>query len=215
MSNVIQWLEDNTKSTHRTLQSQSVAYAAELCRLGIKRGDKVGVFYDKSSNYLVMLLAIWRLNAKVVPLSPKSLRQSRYARDHILDHHDHPIKLLIHSAYTHEEVLLEWMRQSDGIAYSLEYFASPVLPTAKPVIVTHFKFIQADDVAVYKIPEHGDIESADSILTHGELINSLEQSRAQLQHAGAVTMSTIVANLLSLVALPIPKKVMPSADLSM
>ena len=214
MNNIIEWFEENTKTTHRALHGQSIACAAELCRLGVKRGDKVGVFFDKSSSYLVMLLAVWRLNAVVVPLSPKSLRQSRFATQYSTAYRDTPIKLLIHSAYTHEEVLLEWMRQSDAIAYALEYFASPVIPTAKPVIVTHFKFIQAEDVAVQKIPEHENIEPADLMLTHGELMQNLEQSNAQLQPAGTVTLSTIVSNLLSLVTLPIPKKAISSVEVS-
>ena len=204
MNNIIQWFEENSKLTHGELHTQSVAFAAELCRLGIKHGDKVGVFFDKSASYLAMLLAIWRLNAVVVPLSPKSLRHSRYFKTHDLTNHDSRIKLFIHSACTHEDVLLEWMRHSDAFAYPLEYFTDPAIPVVKPVVVTHFKFIQVDDVAVYKIPDHESVEQGDLILTHGELIQSVEQSVVDSQHSGSFTLSTIISNLLSLVTLPIP-----------
>lgn len=204
MNSIIQWFEENSQSSHGVLHSQSVAYAAELCRLGVKRGDQVGVFFDKSASYLAMLLAVWRLNAVVVPLSPKSLRQSRYAKAHRLTKHADPIKLLIHSACTQEEVLLEWMRQCEGFAYPLEYFTDQVIPALESVVVAHYKFIKADDIAVRKIPDHESAEQRDSVLTHGELLQCVKQSDADLQYPGSIALSTIVSNLLSLVTLPIP-----------
>lgn len=50
------------------LRQKSERFAAGLSRLGVDRGDSVGVLMGKSEELIVALLAIWRLGAIHVPL---------------------------------------------------------------------------------------------------------------------------------------------------
>ncbi len=61
------------------LHDQSLKLASVLQANGLKKGDRVALMMTNSSNYVIALLAIWRLNAIAVPLRPKGSRQTHYA----------------------------------------------------------------------------------------------------------------------------------------
>ncbi|WP_247986007.1 AMP-binding protein [Bradyrhizobium sp. 186] len=50
------------------LKERSVRLASGLTKLGLKPGDRIGTLMSKSEDYLVTLMAIWRLGAVYVPL---------------------------------------------------------------------------------------------------------------------------------------------------
>lgn len=54
--------------TYGDLRAASESFAASLARLGIGAGDRVATLMGKSRDYLVALLATWRLGAVHVPL---------------------------------------------------------------------------------------------------------------------------------------------------
>ncbi|KPJ96497.1 MAG: hypothetical protein AMJ53_00465 [Gammaproteobacteria bacterium SG8_11] len=193
MNNIIQWLEQSSKTINKELLGQSVAYAVELCRLGVKPGDKVGVFFDNSPTYVSMLLAIWRLNAVVAPLAPKSLRQSRYVKKTALTTERYRIKVLIYSGSTNEEVLLEWMRLCDALAFSLDHFQQGFMSTH--ATIGHYEHIQPEDIAVFKIPQTEDVSMQDELITHAMLLQHLTESTGLTSH--------FTTKLLSLITLPL------------
>jgi acyl-CoA synthetase (AMP-forming)/AMP-acid ligase II len=217
MEHIIQWLEANSRVNHPTgefttgnvaaslsgLQAKSVRYAAELYRLGVKSGDKIGVFFDSGSSYLAMLLAIWRLNAVVVPLSPKSLQQIRYAKEHGLASSGCRFKMLIHSDATSEDVLIQWMRLCEGAACSMGHFNNPAQPAPTYGAMNQWKTARAEDVAVYKIPQRGIVESGDYMLSHGQLYHYLQLPESDCANAVTRNVSLVIADLLSLVTLPL------------
>jgi acyl-CoA synthetase (AMP-forming)/AMP-acid ligase II len=222
MDHIIQWLEENSRVSHSTgeftvgnvatsmseLQTMSVNYAAELHRLGVKSGDKIGVFFDNGSSYLGMLLAVWRLNAVVVPLSPKSLQQIRYAEEHGLASSGCLFKLLIHNDATSEDVLIQWMRLCDGAAYSMDHFNNPAQAAPTYVAMNLWKTARVEDVAVYKIPQRsvsyqGNIDPGDCMLTHGQLFHYLQLSECDCAKTVPSNVSKVIADLLALVTLPL------------
>lgn len=228
MNNIIQWLEDNPAIATGHWQapvgnsplpevewfSRSAVYAAKLHRLGVKQGDKIGLFFDNSPHFPAMLLAIWRLNAIAVPLSPKSMRQCQFTGATARGSDGCRIKLLIYGESTYEEVLIEWMRLCDGLAYSLEHFESrAAVSTAKHPSVKRYAEIQADDIAVYKLPDDGNAELSDAILTHRRILQLLAQSGMDLQQGHSLPLPAFISNLLSLVTLPLPRKALsPTPD---
>jgi acyl-CoA synthetase (AMP-forming)/AMP-acid ligase II len=217
MQNIIEWLEDHSLPKNALckfsteddsvsvteLHNDSQFYAAELHRLGIKSGDKVGLFFDNSPCYLTVLLAIWRLNAIAVPLTPKNLRQCRYAREYAVTDQGCRIKLLIHSVATSEDVLIEWMRLCNGLAINLEHFKNLAPQAGRHIIINHFKSNQPDDIAVYKIPHHAGSTMNDCLLTHRMIWQWVASTHHDSCEPGTLTLSSMVANLLSLVSLPL------------
>jgi amino acid adenylation domain-containing protein len=57
--------------TYSELRNSALNCASRLQRLGIERGDFVGVFCDRSPEAAMLVLALWRLGAVYVPLDPK------------------------------------------------------------------------------------------------------------------------------------------------
>jgi acyl-CoA synthetase (AMP-forming)/AMP-acid ligase II len=217
MNNIVQWLDENSAFKNecwqfptehgevpaRRLQAQSVAVASELYRLGVKKGDKVGLFFDNTSYYLAMLLAIWRLNAVVVPLAPKSLQQSRFARQTALIESDFRIKWLVYSSSTHEDVLLEWMRLCDALAFHLDHFKNMAGAAATRLTMDAAKCINDDDIAVVKIPNNAYTQANDTVLTHGMLVQQLNETRVDSHLPLSMVTSMFASKLLSLVTLPL------------
>lgn len=56
--------------TYRELSGVVLNAAAELARAGVNEGARVGMHLDRSSEFVVMMLACWRLGAGYVPLDP-------------------------------------------------------------------------------------------------------------------------------------------------
>lgn len=217
MDHIIQWLEDNSRVNPPTgdfavgniaaslsgLQAESMRYAAELYNLGVKRGDKIGVFFDRGPSYLAMLIAIWRLNAVVVPLSPKSMQQIRYAEEHELASSGCRFKLLIHNDATSEDVLIQWMRLCEGAAYSMNYFNHSAQPVPTSGVTKLWKTSKTQDIAVYKIPQQGVVEPGDCILSHEQLFRYLQLSECDCSQPDPRHLSLVISDLLSLVTLPL------------
>jgi acetyl-CoA synthetase len=57
-----------TDLTYGELREQSQKLAAGLAGLGVRAGDRVATLMGKSAEFLITLLAIWRLGAVHVPL---------------------------------------------------------------------------------------------------------------------------------------------------
>ncbi|MEU4226982.1 AMP-binding protein [Nonomuraea sp. NPDC026600] len=57
-----------TVLTYGRLRAESERFAAALADLGVGPGDRVATLMGKSADYLVALLAVWRLGAVAVPL---------------------------------------------------------------------------------------------------------------------------------------------------
>jgi len=221
MHNLIQWLEYNADSEKygpaesalsslTQLRRRSLIYAAELSRLGVKAGDGVGLFFHSGPDYAALLFAIWRLNAVVVPLAPRNLQQSRHVHQHGLRGDSCRLRILIHNAATHEEVLLQWLRWSYVTVYSLEHFENLQPSGLLHAIPNSADSIRADDLAVYKIPQQTIAESAAIPLTHADLLQLLCATQKQAPPFPPLTAPTL-AELVALVSLPFPATVLMSA----
>ena len=69
------------------LKTQSTLIASGLRKRGIKKGDRIATLMGKSKEYIITLLAIWRVGAVHVPLftafsTPCLLYTSPSPRDH-------------------------------------------------------------------------------------------------------------------------------------
>ena len=56
------------RMTYGELKRESESFAAGLASLGVRQGDRVATLAGKSKEYLIALMAIWRLGAVHVPL---------------------------------------------------------------------------------------------------------------------------------------------------
>ena len=56
------------RMTYGDLKRESETFAAGLASLGVRQGDRVATLAGKSKEYLIALMAIWRLGAVHVPL---------------------------------------------------------------------------------------------------------------------------------------------------
>ncbi|MEW6424795.1 MAG: long-chain-fatty-acid--CoA ligase [Bacillota bacterium] len=63
------------KITYRELQNSVEALAAELKRLGIKKGDRVAVYMQNTPHFIVSYYGIPRANAVIVPVNPMLLEE--------------------------------------------------------------------------------------------------------------------------------------------
>ena len=221
MHNLLQWLKYNEDSEKYSpaesalpsltqLRHRSLIYAAELGRLGVKAGDGVGLFFHNGPDYAALLFAIWRMNAVVVPLAPRSLQQSRYVHQHGLSGDSCRLRLLIHNAVTQEEVLLQWLRLSYVTVYSLEHFENLESLGVLHAIPNRANSIRADDLAVYKIPQQTIAESEAVSLTHADLLRLLSTTQKRESPFPSLVATTL-AELVALVSLPLPATVLMSA----
>ena len=69
--------------TYQQLDAQSNGFASLLQEYGVQRGDRVGIWLEKSTQAVVAMQAILRLGAVYVPLDPLSplLRIQAIVRD--------------------------------------------------------------------------------------------------------------------------------------
>lgn len=63
------------KITYRELQKSIEKLAAELHRIGVKRGDRVAVYMQNTPHYIISYYGIARSNAIIVPINPMLLKE--------------------------------------------------------------------------------------------------------------------------------------------
>jgi len=61
---------DNRSHTYRELGSRASIVAAELQRLGVRRGDRVALFLDNNLEFVVSLFAVLSVGAVFMPINP-------------------------------------------------------------------------------------------------------------------------------------------------
>jgi len=61
-------IEDDAIVSYEALRKQTVEYAAQLERLNLQSGQRVGLRLPNSIQYVALTFALWRINAVVVPI---------------------------------------------------------------------------------------------------------------------------------------------------
>ncbi|MCF6256946.1 MAG: AMP-binding protein [Gammaproteobacteria bacterium] len=153
------------------LHDNSLKLASVLQANGLKKGDRVALMMTNSSDYVIALLAIWRLNAIAVPLRPKGSRQTHYA-----DYVEHcnevcDFSLILFDDNVTSEVLLHpglWQQQYADINTLLE------TATHTPAF-DHDVKISATDIAILQFSSGSTGAPKGVIVTH-------EMMMAQLQN---------------------------------
>jgi len=70
--------EEDLELTFEQLSEHSLAFSYFLKERGVLEGDLVGMILDNSSDYVISLMAVWRLGAVAVPIRPKAGRNFDY-----------------------------------------------------------------------------------------------------------------------------------------
>jgi len=113
---------ENKQLPLKDLTDLSNDYAKKLIALGVKKQECVGVVLDNCSDYVSILLAIWRINAIAVPMRP---RGSKYTQtDKHLQYCDQvcDFRLIIYADAMSKEVFSSWMTGTHKTAINLSTF---------------------------------------------------------------------------------------------
>lgn len=161
---------ENKKLSLWHLMTVSKYYAENLVALGVKKQDRVGLVMNNSSDYVALLLAIWRINATAVPLRP---RGSKYTQtDQHLQYCDQicHFSLIIYDDSTNQKVFDKWMTKPTRIAITLENF----LDQESPHISIPYSRIAGDDIAILQFSSGSTGRPKGVIVNHAMMMAQLE-----------------------------------------
>ncbi len=161
--------ENKHLSVTQLVQLSSV-FACKLQDLGVNKQDRVGLVLNNCSDYVALLLAIWRINAVAVPLRP---RGSRYTQtDKHLQYCDEvcDFRMIVYGDSMTEEAFSSWMTGPERTAISLEDLkahesGSSVSFTAK---------ITTDDLAILQFSSGSTGWPKGVMVTHYMMMMQLE-----------------------------------------
>ncbi len=152
------------------LMTVSKYHAENLVALGVKKQDRVGLVMNNSSDYVALLLAIWRINATAVPLRP---RGSKYTQtDQHLQYCDQvcQFSLIIYDDSMTQEAFDTWMIEPTRKAISLENF----LQQESPHISLPASPIAADDIAILQFSSGSTGRPKGVIVNHAMMMTQLD-----------------------------------------
>ncbi|MGD8559661.1 MAG: AMP-binding protein [Gammaproteobacteria bacterium] len=155
------------------LNAVSARYAMVLHKLGVAKGERVGLLLNNCSDYVGLLLAIWRLNAIAVPLRPKGSKQTRYEQ-HILYCDDVcDFKVVIYGEQSSEGIFRYWHNNKEKTAVPLSYFQDI---TATPIndAIYNYRRIEGNDIAVLQFSSGSTGNPKGVIVTHGMMMAQLQ-----------------------------------------
>lgn len=185
MKTLIDKIDDNTESHHTFwqfpaekkqyslwhLMTVSKNYAEKLLMLGVKKQDRVGLVMNNTSDYVAMLLAIWRINAIAVMVRPKGTKYTKI--NNFLQYCDHVchLNLIIYDDTISTPDLENWfIEKHQRSAITIDKFkqlesAHINLPNIK---------ITANDVAILQFSSGSTGHPKGVIVNHGMMIKQLE-----------------------------------------
>ncbi len=152
------------------LATRSHRYAERLTSLGIGHQDRVALVMNNGSDYVALLLAIWRLNAIAVPLRP---RGSKYTQnDRHLEYCDQVchFALIVYDDSTSRDAFAQWTDDPAGKALSLERFRQ-LQPDRHEIPEVR---IASDDIAVLQFSSGSTGQPKGVIVTHGMMMAQLQ-----------------------------------------
>jgi amino acid adenylation domain-containing protein/thioester reductase-like protein len=115
--------------TYRSLEEKVLLLASRLSASGVRSGHLVAIHIKKSPDYLIALLAIWRLKAAFVPFDP----MLPMARQQAILEKANP-NFLVHPQFE-IEIRHQTVQYTDSLAYII--FTSGSTGSPKGVMVTH------------------------------------------------------------------------------
>lgn len=124
--------DGNTRWTYREVVEYSGKIAATLQQLGVKTGDRVGIYFERSNLMVASMIATWRVGAAYVPIDSQfpRKRQAMIAEDAQLS------VILTHSDFAEATQALH-----DSVLFADHALAEAT--TAEPMSVAH----SGDDLA--------------------------------------------------------------------
>jgi acyl-CoA synthetase (AMP-forming)/AMP-acid ligase II len=170
------WIEESS-NTHQTfwtfpaenkqlslwhLITVSKYYAENLVALGVNKQDLVGLVMTNSSDYVALLLAIWRINAIAVPLRPQG--SINIQNDQHLQNRQ--FSLIIYDELINKKTTNKRRSEPTKHTISLENF----LKQESPHISIPHSQITTDDVAMLQFSSG----NARSIVSHEMMMTQLE-----------------------------------------
>ena len=161
---------ENKKFSLWHLMTISKFYAENLVALGVNKQDRVGLVMNNSSDYVALLLAIWRINATAVPIRP---RGSQYTQtDQHLKYCDQicHFSLIIYDDMTGQEAFNDWMTDSTRSAISLDKFQQLESPQ---ISIPHCP-IDANDIAILQFSSGSTGRPKGVIVNHPMMMAQLE-----------------------------------------
>jgi len=164
--------ENKTLSLSK-LSSLSTHYAMSLLNLGVKPGDRVGLLLNTSSDYVSLLLAIWRLNAVAVPLRPNGSKQTRYSQyiqycDEVCD-----FKGFIYGTQSNENLFETSLNDKEKFAVPLTHFQQLSFDSVNASF-TEYKKSNPEDIAILQFSSGSTGNPKAVMVTHGMMMAQLQ-----------------------------------------
>jgi acyl-CoA synthetase (AMP-forming)/AMP-acid ligase II len=161
---------ENLTLTLAQLDQQADRYARLLMGLGIRVGDRIGLVLNNGSDYVAMLMAVWRLNAIAVPLRPRGSKNTQ--SDQYFQNCDRvcEFSLIIYGDEGITAPSIEWLTESSIFVLSLESFK------ALPADLTEVAFDSPsrDDIAILQFSSGSTGQPKAVIVTHGMVMVQLK-----------------------------------------
>lgn len=153
------------------LISTSKHYAENLTTLGIGKQDRVALVMNNRSDYVALLLAIWRINAIAVPLRPKGSVFTQTDQHLKYCHQVCDFNLVIYDESSTHEAFDEWMTDPSKLTLSLDQFLQ--IESAQ-IAIPHVS-ITADDIAILQFSSGSTGRPKGVIVNHAMMMAQLEQ----------------------------------------
>ena len=144
-------------------------YAEKLLSLGVVKQDRVALVMHNSSDYVALLLALWRINAVAVPLRP---RGSKYTQsDQHLQYCDQicHFSLILYDGSTESEAFLQWKDNTGSKALSIESLQQATQRAELPNVR-----IADDDIAILQFSSGSTGQPKGVIVTHRMMMRQLQ-----------------------------------------
>lgn len=159
--------------TLSNISSLSTHYATELENLGVKPGDRLGLLLNTSSDYVALLLAIWRLNAVAVPLRPNGSKQTRYSQyiqycDEVCD-----FKGIIYGDQSIGNLFENGLNDEEKFVVSITHFQELNIDSEKEEFVYN-KNIKPEDIAILQFSSGSTGNPKAVMVTHGMMMAQLQ-----------------------------------------
>lgn len=154
----------------RGLYQRSEAYAAKLYRLGIGRQDRVGLILNNCSDYVALLIAIWRLNAIAVPLRPKGSKYTKSDKHLLYCDKVCDFNLIIYGDSATSEAFASWMNVPGKLSLSLEDFNALKAAAEPPSNAS----VSQEDIAILQFSSGSTGNPKAVLVTHRMMMAQLD-----------------------------------------
>lgn len=209
MDTIISYLEKNLQDSHATwrfstqdrefhllqLNTLSARYAMVLHKLGVGPADRVALLLDYSSDYVGLLLAIWRLNAVAVPLGQENSEPTGH-HEHILACDDLcDFKILVYRDKGNEQAFSYWHNNREKFAVPLSNLQE-IKTTPMNNAIFNYRHAKEDDLSLMLFSAFSVDKSSVLAVTHAMVMSCLQDMLRyyELSHHGS-SESTVSASI--------------------